>query len=72
MATRKPREVKPEVYPEVDPELMDIVNNIYSRWTGDEFANAIKKYRREHDLNQRREQLKQQMAEIAQELEDEQ
>ena len=72
MATRKPKEIKPEVYPEVDPKLYAIILRIYATWTGDEFANAIKKYRREHDLNQRREQLKQQMAEIAQALEDEQ
>jgi hypothetical protein len=70
MATRKPREIKPEVYPEVDPELMAIVNSIYARWTAEEFGNAIWQYRREHDLIKRKEQLKQQMAEIAAELED--
>jgi dsDNA-specific endonuclease/ATPase MutS2 len=72
MATRKPRDIKPETYPEVNPELMAIVNSIYARWTPEEFGNAIWQYRREHDLIKRKAEFKQQMEEIAQELEDEQ
>lgn len=68
MATRRPKTATPETYPEVDPELMAIVNSIYARWTPEEFGNAIWQYRREHDLIKRKAELKQQMEEIAAEL----
>lgn len=69
MATRRPKPATPEIYPEVDPELMAIVNSIYARWTPEEFGNAIWQYRREHDLIKRKAELKQQMEEILAELE---
>lgn len=70
MATRKPKTIAPEVYPEVDPKLYAVILRLYATWRPDEIGHAIWQYRREHDLIQKREKLKQQLADIAAELED--
>lgn len=68
MATRIPKPIKHETYPVVDPELMDIVNGIYARWTAEEFGNAVWQYRREHNLIVYKQQLKKDLEELKEEL----
>ena len=57
----KKRPPKPVVYPTCDPELLAIVRTIYTRWTGQQFADAVAEIRRElnivHDLAAKKQKI---------------
>lgn len=38
---------KPIVYPQVDPELLELVRAIYRKYSGQEFADAVGEIRRD-------------------------
>ena len=38
---------RPVVYPQVDPELLELVRTIYRRYSGQEFADAVGEIRRD-------------------------
>jgi len=67
MATKKPHGT-PVVLDPVDPDLMKIVLDMYSRWTGHDIAMAIMTMRQQQRLAAERELLQQQMAELSERL----
>lgn len=44
--TKPVKKPKPIVYPRVDPELLELVREIYRRYSGQEFADAVGEIRR--------------------------
>ena len=40
---------KPIVYPVCDSELLNIIRAIYTRWTGQQFADAVAEIRRDKE-----------------------
>ena len=41
------KEPKPVIYPRVDPELLELIRQIYRRYSGEEFAAAVGEIRRD-------------------------
>ena len=46
-ASKTKKLAKPVVYPQVDPELLELVRTIYRRYSGQEFADAVGEIRRD-------------------------
>jgi hypothetical protein len=65
MATKKPTPPA-----QVETELYQLIVQIYSRWTGQQVADAVARYRKELEAQQEIELLKTQIESLSKELED--
>lgn len=65
MATRKPQPPA-----QIDTQLYQLIVQIYSRWTGQQVADAVARYRKEVEAKQELEDLKTQIDSLSKELED--
>ena len=55
MATKKPKAEKvfndPELYPEINPECLKAVYDLYAKYSGYQIAQCIRHYRARQDEN---------------------